>query len=273
MKEEPSTPMSHPDELLAAYLDGAASTTEREAVESHLARCSACRQDLDFARSGREALRSLPELDSPGLARTALPALITSAMEDEAPVPIERQRARRRSGAVLERVAWGVGVAAVLALLVGIVANLNGSRAKQAVLPRAASSEPSSFAAIPPGTPTVVQSNVDYTEESLAALAREIGASTDSKALSAPEVTRSPAPTPALDTNRDLLDPARALACLQQATGLGPEAYPTYLELASYNETPAYIGAFYSVVDAPHVLVVAVSVDGCQPLQVDLQSL
>jgi anti-sigma factor RsiW len=273
MKEEPPTPMNHPDEFLAAYLDGTGSPAERAEVESHLAVCSDCRQDLDFARSGKEALRSLPELAPPGLARTALPALVTSAVEEQAPVPIERRRARLRSGVVLERVAWGLGVAAVLALLVGIVANLNGTRAKQAALPRAASSEPGSFAAIPSGTPTVVQSNVDYTEESLAALARQIGASTDSKALSAPEVTRSPAPTPVLDTNRDLLDPARALACLQQATGLGSDAYPTYLELASYNATPAYIGAFYSLVDAPHVLVVAVSVDGCQPLRVDLQPL
>jgi anti-sigma factor RsiW len=272
MKEEPSTPMNHPDELLAAYLDGAASAPEREAVESHLVHCSACRQDLDFARSGKEALRSLPELDSPGLARTALPALIT-AVEDEAPVPIERQRARRRSGAVLERVAWGVGVAAVLALLVGIVANLNGSRAKQATAPPAVASEGSSFGSGPSAPLTVIQSNVDYTPESLAALARKIGAATDARSLAAAGNARTPAPTPSLDTSLGVLDPERALACVQQATGLGPDAYPTYLELASYNATPAYIGAFYSEVDAPHVLVVAVSVDGCQPLQVDLQPL
>ena len=273
MKDEPSNPMNHPDELLAAYLDGATSPTERQAVESHLARCSACQQDLDFARSGKEALRGLPELDSPGLARTALPGLITSAAEEEAAVPIERRRARRLSGALMERVAWGVGIAAVLALLVGVVANLNGSRAKRAAEPAQATGfEGANVPATPTNALIVIPGNLDYTPESLAALAMEIGKGTDRNSIFAPGTLRT-APTPALDTSRDLLDPERALACLQQATGLGPEAYPTYIELATYNSTPAYIGAFYSEVDAPHVLVVAVSVDGCQPLQVDTQPL
>jgi anti-sigma factor RsiW len=273
MKEEPSTPMNHPDEMLAAYLDGAASPAERETVDSHLAVCSDCSQDLEFARSGKEAMRGLPELDSPGLARTALPGLITSDADEDAPVPIESQRLRRRSGAVLERVAWGMGVAAVLALLVGIVANLNGSRAKEASAPPLATSEGSSFAPLPSAPLTVVQSGVDYTPESLAALARQIGSGTDSKVVAALASPRAPVPTPALDTSRNVLDPERALACVQQATGLGSDAYPIYLELATYNATPAYIGAFYSEVDAPHVLVVAVSVDACQPLRVDLQPL
>ena len=55
----------HPEELLAAYVDGALGTSERAAVDAHLASCARCREEIELSRSARTALRSLPEAEVP----------------------------------------------------------------------------------------------------------------------------------------------------------------------------------------------------------------
>ncbi len=47
--------------LLEAYADGELSPRRRVQLESHLATCSACSQELEHARRLRETLRELPE--------------------------------------------------------------------------------------------------------------------------------------------------------------------------------------------------------------------
>lgn len=65
--------MTHPEELLAGYVDGTLSAKERDAVDSHVAECARCSREITLATSARSALRSLPEVPAPpGVATHAL---------------------------------------------------------------------------------------------------------------------------------------------------------------------------------------------------------
>jgi hypothetical protein len=57
--------MSHPEDLLAEYADGALADRDRAAVDAHLAGCDRCRQEISLARASRATLRRLPELEAP----------------------------------------------------------------------------------------------------------------------------------------------------------------------------------------------------------------
>lgn len=57
--------MTHPEELLAGYVDGTLSAEERAAVESHVAECARCSRETTLATGARSALRSLPEVPAP----------------------------------------------------------------------------------------------------------------------------------------------------------------------------------------------------------------
>lgn len=93
--------MSHPDELLSAYLDGELAVPERGAVSTHLAACPLCRDELEALAAVRRSVRGLPVLDlPPGVAREPAPP------------------ARRR----MPVLAWAASVAAVAALVLGVLA-------------------------------------------------------------------------------------------------------------------------------------------------------
>lgn len=98
--------MTHPEELLAPYVDGALDASERAAVEAHLAGCAHCRQEVELARRAVEALGALGEEPVP-LGVTA-PVLA---------------RARRRAEPAWRSRRWAVGLAAaaVLALAGALV--------------------------------------------------------------------------------------------------------------------------------------------------------
>jgi Putative zinc-finger len=61
--------MTHPEELLAPYVDGTASPQERAAVDAHASSCAHCRGEIAAATAARAALRRLPVVNAPaGLA-------------------------------------------------------------------------------------------------------------------------------------------------------------------------------------------------------------
>jgi anti-sigma factor RsiW len=65
--------MSHPEDLLAEYVDGALADRDRAAVDAHLAGCDRCREEISLARASRASLRELPEVHAPvGSASRAL---------------------------------------------------------------------------------------------------------------------------------------------------------------------------------------------------------
>ena len=57
--------MTHPDELLADYVDGSLTPEEGAAVDAHLASCARCRAEVDVASRAARALASLPEPRAP----------------------------------------------------------------------------------------------------------------------------------------------------------------------------------------------------------------
>jgi hypothetical protein len=67
------------------------------------------------------------------------------------------------------------------------------------------------------------------------------------------------------------------ISCLRGASGVDQSINPFYLEAASFQGTPAFIGAFVIPPAASggnsHLLVVAASQNGCQPLYVVRQSI
>lgn len=91
---------THPEELLAPYVDGALDPDERAAVEAHLAACARCREEVELARRAVRALSALGEEPVP-LGLTA-PVLA---------------RARRAAEPAWRRRGWAVGLAAAAALV------------------------------------------------------------------------------------------------------------------------------------------------------------
>jgi len=92
--------VTHPSEMISAYLDGELIGDETSKLLSHLATCGRCSAELEELQSVRTAVRSLPVL--------ALPAgLVPEA--DAVVVPIHRNRG-----------VWVGAAAAAVALIIAI---------------------------------------------------------------------------------------------------------------------------------------------------------
>jgi hypothetical protein len=103
------------------------------------------------------------------------------------------------------------------------------------------------------------------TAKSFTALAAEL----------AGEARRQPAKSltsgPGSATPSDSLSPSTtdlAIDCMQRATGVVSGAQLYYFQGAFYEGVPSYVGAFVSRGQHPGLLVVAVAVDGCRPLNI-----
>lgn len=75
--------MSHPGELLSAYLDGELTRSEVERLVEHLSGCGRCSSELQELGRVRSAVRSLPRLE--------VPAGLVPGLEAEV-VPLHRNR-------------------------------------------------------------------------------------------------------------------------------------------------------------------------------------
>jgi hypothetical protein len=99
--------MTHPEELLAGYVDGTLSAKDRAAVDPHVAECARCSREVTLAAGARSALRSLVEEPAP-------PGVGSLALEEAGAV--------RRSAAAGGAPRWyrvgGVVAAAAAGLLV-----------------------------------------------------------------------------------------------------------------------------------------------------------
>ncbi|MEE8331149.1 MAG: anti-sigma factor [Acidimicrobiia bacterium] len=93
--------MTHPGDLLSAYLDDELNDDERAAVAAHLQTCGDCRDELTAVQSAAVAIRSLPALDAP-------PGLVP------APAAWRKRRRWQTLGAAT------AGVAAIVTLVVGV---------------------------------------------------------------------------------------------------------------------------------------------------------
>jgi putative zinc finger protein len=243
---------AHPDELLAGFVDGTLPAEERATVERHVAECARCAEEVSLAAKARSALRTLPLLEAPGLTVKDLHVV----------TPITK--ARRWN-----RVAWGAGIAAAAALVVVFaLTSLHPSHTTSG-----AAGVPAGEKANGPsqqGLPGIVSNGMDYDAQSLSSLASRLVAGSgrfDAQASAAnPAVAFGP-------TEEDAM-----VSCVQQGAGLDASAVPTYLEVATYQGAPVYVGAFVTQPPAgsgspSHLLLVVVTPQGCQPVTVVRQPL
>lgn len=254
-------PSPHPDEQLAAYVDGSASPAELDAVDAHLAGCALCREELELARSARSALSALPQLEGPGLDAEDLAA--RGATPE--PIPIRAIRAK-----TWERLAWGSGLAAAAAIVAvflimgGFLGDRNGDF-------------PASAPEMAPAQrrPALLQGG-EHTTDSLASLARSLASEartmedSSGETLMGAEDAHGPAAATSAATVEEIVD------CVQRGAGLGSEVQPSYLEQATFQGIPAYIGAFIvpgTEDSPPHLELIVVSQDECEPLYFARESL
>ena len=276
MNEDPGMPDTHPEAQLASFVDGSATDQERRQVETHLAGCATCRADLDFATRGRAAMQALPNLESPGLAKHGLSWLPQASPEPMIPErgPIGTGRTRRRSRfrvPIGQRLAWGGGIAVAAGLAaVFLFANLQGGGSLPSTAAgggQAAESSGSTFAR--------VKSSTNYDQASVGALAtrlvqQERSTASDAGAPVPAAASQFGAATPSAQT-LERAAATQAEGCLQRAAGIAREVTPSYVEVAAFEGTPAFIGAFHTSPSggAPtQLLVVAASRADCRPLYV-----
>ncbi len=94
--------MSHPSELISAYLDGELHGSELSQLLDHLAGCGKCSADMEHLQQVRSAVRSLPVLELP---RGVIPEA------DPEVVPLRRHKGM-----------WAGVAAAVVASVIAVAA-------------------------------------------------------------------------------------------------------------------------------------------------------
>lgn len=96
--------MSHPSEMISAYLDGELTGSQVRSLLEHVASCGRCAAELEDTQRVRSAVRSLPMLELPD-------GLVPEA--DDVVVPLRRNRGFL-VGAAAAVVALVIAVAALV---------------------------------------------------------------------------------------------------------------------------------------------------------------
>ena len=225
--------MTHPEELLAGYVDGSLPARDRAAVDTHLGACSRCRGEVSLARSARSALGALPELPVPD-------GIATLAIEES------RGAAAPAAGGGPPR--WyrvaGIAAAAAAALVVLTL-----------TLPHIGQGDDAGGASRAAGTgskvegPTALSAprgvevqHVNYDNDSLSALSTSYARDAAAAGGNA-ETTSSPGSGEFATTQGTPKQAAGALACIQRSA---PDATGqlTRLIRARFQGTPAYLALF-----------------------------
>jgi anti-sigma factor RsiW len=248
--------MTHPEELLAGFVDGTLEDPERAVVDAHLQTCETCREELDLARGAKGALASLPEVP--------VPFGVTG------PVLAEAGRRFERRAATRGRIQWalGAGVAAALVLVVALNLNVGHSGREAGPGTLAADSATTGAAAGGAGAESAPavglerQPDVSYDDAGVRSLATEAATERSTVAIQAPQPSAG---------ETSFSDSEPAIACLRTAEA--PVDEPATDQLvrlieARYRGTPAYIAVFLQspgAGQAPDKVVIwIVSTDGCQ---------
>ena len=227
--------MSHPDALLAEYVDGALAEGERAVVERHLDACERCREEVALARAARSALASVTEVPAPGdLGDAAIAeARRRAAGEPGAAAPSGKPGWYRWAGAA-------AGIAAALLLLTLVLPHLGTEPAREAAGGAAAQS------AAAPAT-TVEAQNVDYDLAGVEALATSYRGGADATFAANQPGTQAPEATGVTSARR--IPYADAVACLDRAftPATGSQGLPGQLVRviqARFRGTPAILGVY-----------------------------
>lgn len=244
--------MTHPEELLAGYVDGTLTEPERTEVDAHLRTCELCREEIELSRAARAALATLEE--------EPVPFGVTGPVLAEAGRHIER---RRRLA--WERLQWAAGVAAAAALVAVVALSLGrgdgedlraGAGGGTGAEAPAAEAEAALDEAAPPGLER--QPDVTYDEAGIRSLARDAAAAARTEDRGGGVGV--------------LASPDAALACLRSSGA--PVEEPTALLVrlieARYGDTPAYLAIFLEGPGAgqppDHAVVWVVATEDCRIL-------
>jgi anti-sigma factor RsiW len=217
--------MTHPEDLLAAYVDGTLSEQERGAVDAHLSSCETCREEVALATRAVGMLASLPE--------EPVPFGVTG------PVLAEARRLAELRRPVWAKLQWAVGLAAaacVVLLAVVLVPRLTGGSDEEGAELRgpaaeSATSDSGAGAALAAQPPTLERLKADLDERDVARLAER------SAKMSLP------APQPAAGMTSKASD---AIDCLT-TSGATIDDKDVLVRLidATYLDAPAYLGVFH----------------------------
>jgi hypothetical protein len=223
--------MTHPEELLAGYVDGTLSAKERAAVESHVAECPRCSRETALATGARSALRSLPEVPAP-------PGVATRALDEargvrHLDVAVGAPRWYRVGGIV----AAAAAALLVLTLVLPNIGQGDGSGADagrgKAEAPAGDSREAATALAAPTG---IEIRHVNYDNTSLTALTSSFQRDTSGGGAAG-------AQTPGALVFGTQAQTDKALACVTQSA---PEETGNLQSLirARFESTPAYLAVF-----------------------------
>ena len=253
--------MSHPDDLLADYVDGTLDERARADVDTHLLGCERCRDEVRLAASAKAALVELE--DRP------VPFGVTGPVLAEA-----GRRFERRRGVTWERFQWAGGLAAAAALVVVVALNVGGDGSENTPRPAAAGTGATGATGAEAGDATAPaplpffgleqQLDVNYDVEGIRAVASE--------AAGAVEAATGGESAGALASGAE--DSAQrtgdARGCVRQSGLQDSRDVLIRLIEAEFEGTPAYIAVFAEGPGAgqppDHIVVWVVATDDCRIL-------
>jgi hypothetical protein len=253
--------VSHPEDLLADYVDGTLAERERAAVDAHLPGCARCSAEVRQAGAARAALSELEDIP--------VPFGVTGPVLAEA-----GRRFERRPGVARGRFQSAAGLAAAAALVVLVALNVGGEDTRNAAAPgrSAAVAGGTGAAGAEAATPGVIpfaglerQTEVNYDEAGIHAVASEAAgavlAAEDARGTQAAFASTVP-------DSKDRTSLAKD--CVDQSGVRGPNDVLIRLIEARFEGTPAFIGVFSEgpgAAQAPdHIVVFVVARDDCRIL-------
>jgi anti-sigma factor RsiW len=253
--------VSHPEDLLADYVDGTLAERERAAVDVHLHGCVRCGAEIRQAEAARAALSELEDVP--------VPFGVTGPVMAEA-----GRRFERRRGVAWERFQWAAGLAAAAALIVILALNVGGGDVRNAASPAATGATGGSAAAggAEAATPGVIpfagierQQDVNYDDAGIRAVAAQAA-----DAVAAAEETPAPQAASASTVEDSKERTSLARDCVRQSGIQGPQDVLIRLIEAEFEGTRAYIAVFSEgpgAGQAPdHIVVFVVAKDDCRIL-------
>jgi hypothetical protein len=254
--------VSHPEDLLADYVDGTLAERERAAVDAHLHGCARCSAEIRQAGAARAALSELEDVP--------VPFGVTGPVVAEA-----GRRFERRRGVVWERFQWAAGLAAAAALIVVVALNVGGGDARNAASPATATGATGGSAAAGGAeatTPGLIpfagierQPDMNYDDAGIHAVAAQAA-----EAAAAAEETPPPQAAFASTVEDSKERTSLARDCVQQSGIQGPQDVLIRLIEAEFEGTPAYIAVFSEGPGAgqppDHIVVFVVAKDDCRIL-------
>jgi anti-sigma factor RsiW len=258
--------MTHPEDLLADYVDGTLPEHERAVVDAHLEGCAQCREETELARGAVTALASLPQ--------EPVPLGVTGPVLAEA-----GRRFEHRRTASWRRLQWVAGAAAAAALVAVFALNGGiGGRESSRDAATSVGGESAEAAGEAPATAGAFagalqdQANVNYDADGVRSLAEDAAAA-ERTALDAGATGGTGADEGGAAAEL-AASPDAALACLRVSGAPldDPNSALGRLIQARYERTPAYLAVFLQSPGAgqppDHAVVWVVARNDCRILTI-----